>query len=54
MKIKFNSDEDSSLKKTLELHNMTTVAGAVFYEGKKYDPQIFLDACLYKIINAIL
>ena len=54
MKIKFNSDDDSSLQKTLELHNMTAVAGAVFHEDKKYDPQVFLDACQYKIINAIL
>ena len=36
MKIKFNSDDDLSSKKTLELLNMVTVVRSVFNEGNKY------------------
>ena len=36
MKIKFNSDDDLPLKKTLELHNMIIVVIAVFHEGSKH------------------
>ena len=49
MKIKFNSNDDLSLKKTLELRNMIIVAKAVFYEDKKYYPQVFLNEDLYKL-----
>ena len=48
-KIKFNSDDDSRLKKTLELHNMVIVLRSVFHEGKKYYPQVSLDECFYKL-----
>ena len=41
MKIKFNSDNDLSLKKLLELYNMIKVAKSVFREGSKYYPQVF-------------
>ena len=36
MKIKFNSDDDLSSKKTLELLNMVIVVRSVFNEGNKY------------------
>ena len=37
MKIRFNSDGDSSLKKkTLELSNIITVVKSVFHDGNKY------------------
>ena len=49
MKIKLKSDDELPLNKTLELHNMTIVVRAVFYEGNKYYPQIFLGKCLYKL-----
>ena len=49
MKIKFNSDDDFSLKKTLKLYNMIIVVRSTFYEGNKYYPQNFLDKCLYKL-----
>ena len=32
---KFNSDVNLPLKKTLELHNMVTVARSVFHDGNK-------------------
>ena len=33
MKIKFNSDDDLPLNKTIEIHNATIVARAVFHEN---------------------
>ena len=35
MKIKFKSDDDLALKKTLERYNMIIVVGSVFHEGNK-------------------
>ena len=49
MKIKFNSDDDLLLRKTLELHNIIMIARSVFHEGNKYYLQIFLDKCLQKL-----
>ena len=49
MKIKFNSDDDLPLHKTLELYNMVIIARSVFHEDSKYYPQGFLDECLYKL-----
>ena len=48
MKIKFISDDDLPLKKTLELHNLVIVIISVFPEDKYYE-QVFLDECLYKL-----
>ena len=36
MKIKFNSDDELPINKTIEIHN-------------KYYPQFFLDECLYEL-----
>ena len=44
MKIKFNSDVELPLKKTIEIPNMTIVIRAIFLENKKFCPQ-----SLYKI-----
>ena len=41
MKIKFNSDDDLPLKKTLELDNIITVVTSVFYDNIKYYLQFF-------------
>ena len=41
MKIRFNSDKDLSLKKTLELHNIIVAFKSVFREASKYYPQMF-------------
>ena len=49
MKIKFNSDDDLPLNKTLRLHNLTIVVRSVFQEGGQYYPQVFLDECLYEV-----
>ena len=50
MKIKFNSDDDLPLSKTLELDiNMVIAVRPVFHDGNKHYPQDFLDECLYKI-----
>ena len=48
MKIKFNSDDDLPLEKTLELCNMIIVVGCIFQEGREQYPQVFLNDCLYK------
>ena len=43
MKIKFNTDEDLPLNKTLKLYNLTIIVRSVFEEDSKYYSQIFLD-----------
>ena len=47
MKIKFDTDDDLPLNKTLKLHNMTIIIGFLF-DGKFY-PQIYLDECLHEL-----
>ena len=42
MKIKFNSDDELPLNKTIAVRS-------VFHENNKYYPQVFLDECLYKL-----
>ena len=49
MKIKFNSDDNLPLNKTLKLHNMTIVIRSVFEEHGKFYPQVYLHECLYKL-----
>ena len=49
MKIKFNSDDDLPLNKTLELCSMIIFIRSVVQEGNKYYPQVFLGECLYKL-----
>ena len=51
MKIKFNSDVELPLNKTIEIASMIIVIRAVFYENKnkKYYPEVFLDECLYEL-----
>ena len=48
MKIKFNLDDDLSLKKTLKFYNMVIIVRSVFHEGNKYYQQVFLGKELYK------
>ena len=47
MKIKFNSDDELPLNKTI--YDMIIVIKAVFSENSKYYPQVFLDEYLYKL-----
>ena len=42
MKIKFNSDDDLALKKTLKFRNMIIVVRSVFHKDNKYNPLSFL------------
>ena len=49
MKIKFNSNDELPLNKTLEIPTMTIVVRVTFYENNKYYAQVFLDDCLFKI-----
>ena len=43
MKIKFNSDDNSSLNKTIQILIVTIVIRTVFLENNRYYPQVFLD-----------
>ena len=45
LKIKFSSDDDSPLKKTIKLDNMVIVVRSVFHVGNKYYPQVSLNKC---------
>ena len=47
MKIKFNSDDNLPLNRTLEFHVMTIIIRSVFEEDGKLYPQLFLDDTLY-------
>ena len=49
MKIKFNSDDNLPLNKTIEIPSMIIVARVVFHENNIYFPQLVLDDCLYHI-----
>ena len=49
MKIKFETDDNLPLNKTLKLHNMTIVIRSVLEEDGKFYPQIYLDECLYEL-----
>ena len=49
MKIKFNSDGELPLNKTIEISSMIIVARVIFLENNKYFAQVFLDECLYKL-----
>ena len=49
IKIKFNSDDELLLNKTIEIPTMIIVVRGVFYENNKYYMQVFLDECLYKL-----
>ena len=49
MKIKFVSDDELPLNKMIENFIMTMVVRAVFHENNKYNPQVFLNECLYKL-----
>ena len=49
MKIKFTSDDELPLNKTIEIPSMIIALRAVFHENNKYYPQDFLDEHLYKL-----
>ena len=41
MKIKFDSDDDLPLNKTIEIPTVTAVVRSVFHENNKYYRQVF-------------
>ena len=49
MKIKFDSDDNLPLNKTLKLHDMIIVIRSIFEENGKFYPQIYLYQCLYEL-----
>ena len=49
MKIKFNSDGELPLNKTIEIPTIKIVVRAAFHENNKYYRQVFLDKCLYEL-----
>ena len=49
MKIKFNSDDDLPINKSLKFHLMTITIRNVFEEDGKLYPQVFLDDTLYEL-----
>ena len=49
MKIKFDTDDNLSLNKTLKFHNMATVVRFVFEDKGKFYSQVYLDECLYEL-----
>ena len=51
MRNKLSSDDNLPLNKILKLHNMTIVIRSVFQEDGKYYPEVFLDECLYELLN---
>ena len=49
MEIKFNSDDDVPLNKSLKFRLMTITIRHVFEEDGKLYPQVFLDDTLYEL-----
>ena len=50
VKIKFSSDDNLPLNKTLKFHNITIVIRSLFEEQGIFYPQVYLDECLYKLV----
>ena len=48
MTIKFDTDDDLPLNKSLKLHMLTIVVRSVF-ENSKFYQQIYLDECLFEV-----
>ena len=49
MKIRFESDNNLPLNKTLKLHMLTVIVKSVFEEDDKYYQQLFLGECFYEV-----
>ena len=48
MKVKFNSDDELPLNKTIGIPSMIIVLRVIFLENDQYYLHVFLDECLYK------
>lgn len=51
MSIRFHSDDNLNLKKTLELHSMIIFVRSGFHDGNKHNVQTFLNECLTILIK---
>ena len=51
MKIKFNSDDDLLLNKSLKFRLITITIRSGFEENSKLYPQVFLDDTLYEFLD---
>ena len=49
MKIRFESDDNLPLNKTLKLQMLTVIVKSVFEEDGKYYQQLFLGECFYEV-----
>ena len=49
MKIKFNTDDNIPLNKTIYFPTITIIIRPVTKKDDRYYPQLFLDDCLYEI-----
>ena len=49
MEIKFNSNDELPLNKTIDIPIMTIIVRAIFLRNNKFYQQVFLDNCLYEI-----
>ena len=49
MKIKFNSNDELPLNKTIDIPIMTIIVRAIFLRNNKFYQQVFLDNCLHEI-----
>ena len=49
MKIRFESDNNLPLNKTLKIHMLTVIVKSVFEEDGKYYQQLFLGECFYEV-----
>ena len=49
MKIRFDSDDDLPLKRSLKFNIMIIIIRSVFQEEGKLYPQLFLDDTLYEL-----
>ena len=49
MKVKFNSDDDLPLNKTLKPRKLTIIVRSIFEGDGQYYTQVFLDECLYEL-----
>ena len=49
MKIKFDTDDDLTLNKPLNLHIQTITVRSVFEDEGKFYPRVYLDECLYEL-----
>ena len=49
-KIKFNSEDELPLNKSLKFHAMTIIIRSVFEKDGKLYPEVFLDDTLYELV----